>query len=219
MQYLALASDYDGTLAAHGVLAEPARQALIRWRAAGRKVILVTGREIHDFERVCPQLDLFDRIVTENGAVVFDPATRQERLLVPSPPAAFVEEIQRQVKRPLYRGRVIFATTDEYEAAVRAVIARDRLPLSVILNKGAVMVLPAGVDKSTGLRAALAELHIPAEQTIGVGDAENDEPLLAACGFPAAVANALPALKAMARYVSQSSDGAGVAELLKKVEE
>lgn len=217
MPYLALASDYDGTLAAHGVLAEPARTALVEWRAAGRKAILVTGREMGDLERVCPELSLFDRIVAENGAVVFDPATRVERLLVPAPPEAFVQEVQRRVKRPLYRGRVIVATTDEYEADVRAVIEADRLPLAVILNKGAVMVLPLGVDKSTGLRAALEELRIPAEQTIGVGDAENDEALLAACGYPAAVANALPELKAKARYVTSAVDGAGVAELIERM--
>lgn len=217
MSYQALASDYDGTLAAHGVLAEPTRAALARWRAAGRKVILVTGREMGDLERVCPPLELFDRIVAENGAVVFNPATRSERLLVPPPPEKFVQEVQRQVSRPLYRGRVIVATTDEYEAAVRELIAAERLPLHVILNKGAVMVLPHGVDKATGLRAALEELHIAPDQTIGVGDAENDQALLALCGLPVAVANALPELKAQARWVTSAADGAGVAELIDRV--
>jgi hypothetical protein len=47
----------------------------------------------------------------------------------------------------------------------------------VIFNKGAVMVLPASVNKATGLTAALRELRLP-RNVLAVGDAENDHSFL-----------------------------------------
>ena len=87
----------------------------------------------------------------------------------------------------------------------------------IILNKGAVMVLPVGVDKASGLAAALAELGLSAQDIAAVGDAENDETFLRACGFAAAVANALPALKAEADLVTKGDRGAGVVELVEAI--
>ena len=52
------------------------------------------------------------------------------------------------------------------------------LELQVIFNKGAVMVLPAGVNKASGLAAALADLGLSPHNVVGVGDAENDHAFL-----------------------------------------
>ena len=79
-------------------------------------------------------------------------------------------------------------------------------------NKGSVMALPFGVNKASGLMAALAELGIPAHTVVGVGDAENDHAFLAACGCAVAVSNALPSLKAEADIVTVADHGAGVEE-------
>jgi hydroxymethylpyrimidine pyrophosphatase-like HAD family hydrolase len=87
----------------------------------------------------------------------------------------------------------------------------------VILNKDAVMVLPTGVDKASGLRLALAELDISPEQVVGIGDAENDQAFLRLCGCAVAVANALPAVKAEADLVTAGARGAGVAELIDRL--
>ena len=61
MRYHAVACDYDGTLAKDGVLDETTLAALVRTKESGRKLLLVTGRELPDLRRVCPNLDLFDR--------------------------------------------------------------------------------------------------------------------------------------------------------------
>jgi hydroxymethylpyrimidine pyrophosphatase-like HAD family hydrolase len=82
------------------------------------------------------------------------------------------------------------------------------------LNKGAVMVLPASVNKATGLNAALEELGISPRDIVGIGDAENDEAFLLMCGCSVAVANALDALKARADHVTVGEDGAGVREII-----
>jgi hypothetical protein len=67
MRYLALAADYDGTPAADGVVSPAAVAALERVVASGRKLILVTDRQLEDLPRVFPHLDLFHRVVAETA--------------------------------------------------------------------------------------------------------------------------------------------------------
>ena len=71
--FLALAADYDGTIAEHGVVARETLEALQRFKRTGRRLILVTGRRLPSIQRAFPEYSLFDRIVAENGAVLFDP--------------------------------------------------------------------------------------------------------------------------------------------------
>jgi len=73
MYFVALATDYDGTLAEDGRVAEETVAALRSFRQSGRELILVTGRELADLRRVFANLDLFDAAVVENGAVLVDP--------------------------------------------------------------------------------------------------------------------------------------------------
>jgi hypothetical protein len=77
MRYFALATDYDGTLTT--AWSAPQLEALERFGDTGRKLLLVTGRELPDLMRVFPSLDLFDRVVAENGALIYCPTTREEQ--------------------------------------------------------------------------------------------------------------------------------------------
>jgi len=216
MRYLALATDYDGTLAHDGAVDQPTLDALTRARAAKITLIMVTGRDLPDLQRVFPHLALFDRIIAENGALLFNPATQATRMLAPPPPAAFLEALRRKGV-PLSVGRSIVATVQPYEQVVLAAIRDLGLEWHVIFNKGSVMALPASITKATGLEWALDELRIPVERTIGVGDAENDHALLRLCGLGVAVANALPSLKADADLVTTGARGAGVTELIDRL--
>jgi hydroxymethylpyrimidine pyrophosphatase-like HAD family hydrolase len=215
--YRALACDYDGTIATHGVVDQQTLNALDRWRRSGRKLILVTGRELDDLQKVFPQTGSFDLVVAENGALLYRPATGEEVLLAKPPPAEFVAALTARGVGPISVGRVIVATWEPFQDIAQEVISSLNLPLQVVLNKGAVMVIPLGVDKAVGLRAALAELEVSLDQTAGVGDAENDEAMLRACGYSAAVANALQQTKDVADIVTQGSHGAGVAELIDRL--
>jgi HAD superfamily hydrolase (TIGR01484 family) len=214
MRYLALATDYDGTLAEQGTVSEETLDALRRLRESGRRLLLVTGRELDDLRRVFPQFAIFDRIVAENGALLFCPETREERPLAEAPPAALVERLKALGVQPLSVGRVIIATWSPHEQVVLEAIHALGLELQVIFNKGAVMVLPSGVNKAFGLRAALAELALSAHNTVSVGDAENDHALLAECELGIAVENALPMLKERADCTTREARGAGVRELI-----
>jgi len=214
MHYVALATDYDGTIAHDGEVDAPTMAALERLRGASRRLILVTGRELDDLARCMTRLDLFDVVVAENGAVLYWPATKQERTLAAPPPPEFAERLREAGVSPLSVGRVIVASWEPNEGAVLATIRDMGLELQIIFNKGAVMVLPAGVNKESGLRAALDELEISPRNVVAVGDAENDFAFLNLCGMPVAVANALPRLKDAAALVTQGERGAGVAELV-----
>jgi len=217
VHYVALATDYDGTIAHDGVVDEATLAALERLRVACRRLILVTGRELDDLVRVMPRLDLFDRVVAENGALLYCPQTREERTLVAPPLPAFAERLREMEVNPLSVGRVIVASWEPNEAKVLAAIRDLGLELQITFNKGAVMVLPAGVTKESGLRAALEELEISPRNCVAVGDAENDFAFLDLCGLPVAVSNALPSLKADAVLVTEGARGAGVAELVERM--
>ena len=217
MHYIALATDYDGTIAHDGVVDAPTLAALERLRTSGRKLILVTGRELADLLRVMPRIDVFDRVVAENGAVLYRPETKEERLLAPAPPQAFVEALREAEVDPLSVGRAIVATWEPNESKVLAAIRDLGLELQITFNKGAVMVLPAGVTKESGLRAALEEIEISPHNTIAVGDAENDFAFFNMCGMPVAVGNALPMLKQAAVLVTERARGAGVEELIDRL--
>ena len=60
MRFLALACDYDGTLALHGRVDRPTLAALERVRATGRRLIMVTGRELGDLAGTFDHFELFD---------------------------------------------------------------------------------------------------------------------------------------------------------------
>ena len=217
MRFFALATDYDGTLAEHGHVDEATMDALKRLRKSGRKAILVTGRLLGDLEREFPNLEAFDKIVAENGGLLYDPRTKEETLLGAPANMHFVERLQRHVIRPLDVGRVIVATWEPHDAIVLRTIGELGLDLQVIFNKGAVMVLPANVNKATGLESALARLGLSPHNVVSIGDAENDLAFLGASEIGVAVANALESVKAAADMTMSGARGAGVCELIDRL--
>jgi HAD superfamily hydrolase (TIGR01484 family) len=218
MRYHALAADYDGTLAHHGVIDDATWAALRKFRETGRKLVMVTGRELDELlGLVQSNADVFDRIVAENGGLIYEPATKETRILCDPPPAKFAEELKRRGVSRVSVGRVIVATWEPHEDTVLHVIHELGLELQVVFNKGAVMVLPSGVNKATGLCAALDELGLSRHNIVGVGDAENDHALLATCECGVAVANALPSLKEHADFVTKGDHGRGVVELMEEM--
>lgn len=209
-----LASDYDGTITGNGTVTGATQAALDRVASTGRRIVLVTGRLLEELLRIFPGAQRVDRIVAENGAVLHSPADGRTRLLAPPLDPRVPAELARRGVTPLSAGRVICAGTEPHHAVIREVLVQLGSDSHIILNKGAVMVLPRGVDKGSGLTAALQDLGEVRAATVGVGDAENDLALLAAAGMGVAVANAIPALRDAADIVLQGAAGEGVQELI-----
>lgn len=215
MRYLALAVDYDGTLAKDGRVAHATVRALERVAASGRRVVLVTGRELPQLLEIFPDIGVCDRVVAENGALLYRPGTQEIEVLAQSPAEALVLELMRRGVSPLSVGKCVVATVQPHETAVLDAIRDLGLELQVIFNKGAVMVLPPNVNKAYGLLAALGELGLSPHNVVAIGDAENDHALLQLAEYSAAVANAVPALKKVADRTTEKSHGDGVVELIR----
>ena len=214
MRYHVLASDYDGTLADQGAVSPATMEKLRELKATGRRLVLVTGREMKDLVLVFPEYPVFDHIVAENGGLLVNTATGEETALGPAPDPSFINELQQRGVHPLSIGKVILATWEPHEKAVLEAIKATGSERQVIFNKGAVMILPSGINKATGLQALLRSLYLSVHDTVAVGDAENDSSLLQTAECAVAVANALPSLKSMADWVTSKGHGQGVGQLV-----
>lgn len=212
-----LAVDYDGTLAKDGVVRSDVVEALVRCRESGRRLVLVTGRELPELKAVFSHLELFDLVVCENGGLLFAPRDSSETPLATVPPPALVALLNSRNVTPLSVGRTIVATREPHDAAALTAIRELGLELQVIFNKGAVMLLPSGVNKASGLAVALERLGVSAERVVAVGDGENDHALLAFAGLGVAVANAVPMLCQRADWITSQSNGSGVIELIERL--
>jgi hypothetical protein len=217
LYFLALATDYDGTLAHDGVVDPDTRAALRQLKNSGRRLILVTGRELTDLKRAFPEWACCDLIVAENGALLYEPGTGRETVLAPQPPERFVARLRERGVQPLSVGRSIVASCEPMQDMVLETVRELGLELQIVFNKGAVMVLPSGVNKASGLAAALVESGLSPHNVVGIGDAENDHAFLAMCGCSVAVANALDSVKAEADMVTRGAGGDGVRELIEQL--
>lgn len=213
MRFHNLACDYDGTLAWDGRVEQQTLDALRCLKNSGRHLILVTGRRLSDLLNTFSETKLFDMVVVENGAVLVDPNSGKETPLCSAPPVAFAKELARRGVAPLETGRIIISTWQPHENAVLETVRDLGLELQVIFNKGAVMVLPSGINKAFGLKSALRALNLSEHNTVGIGDAENDHSFMEYCEAAVAVENALPMVKETSDWVTQGVHGFGVIEL------
>lgn len=213
MRYTAVALDFDGTIAHDGEVPAHVLEGLERLKQTGRKLLLVTGRELPELLAIFKPIELFDRVVAENGALLYRPQTGERVELGDPPPKALVD-LLRARGVPLSVGASIIATVEPHETVVLQAIRELGLERPVIFNKGAVMILPPGINKASGLARALKELGLSARNLVAAGDAENDHALLDAAEYSVAVANAITTLKEAADRVTIAMRGDGILEVI-----
>jgi hydroxymethylpyrimidine pyrophosphatase-like HAD family hydrolase len=216
MKLTVLAVDYDGTIAVDGVMSAEVRAALERARGNGLTVIVVTGRILGELRRVAGDLSFADAVVAENGAVVAFPRSGRSTALHIPPAPDFLRELTR-------RG-VSFATGEtvieaEASAAPDALAAIRQLeqPLSLLFNRGRMMILPQAVSKATGLMVALDALRLSSHNVLAIGDAENDHELLRSAEIGVAVEWGSAALKKIADEILPGRGPPDVATFIDKV--
>lgn len=211
--FRALAVDFDGTLTHDG--RRPAAHVLAALAAArvdGCRVLLVTGRMLSELRADFPDVEEHvDAIVAENGCVLV--LGGSTRLLAP-PVDDTLAKALTGLGVPFRAGDAILACDGVHAITVLEQVRLLGLDCQLVHNRDALMVLPAGVTKGTGLFEALGDIGVSRHSTIGVGDAENDHALFDVCELGVAVGNAVPALKRHADLVLSGHDGDGVVELL-----
>lgn len=207
-----VALDLDGTLTSGDRLAPETLEAIDQARRGGLVVVLVTGRIGEELKAKFPEIaDHVDALVLENGAVAVTDG-KTHLLSAPVDDALDAALARREV--PYRRGEVLVAVDGEYAATVLEVIGRLGLDCQLVRNRSALMVLPSGVTKGSGLSAVLTELSLSPHNTIAVGDAENDLAMFGSAEIGAAAANAVASVQEHADLVLVREDGAGVADLL-----
>lgn len=213
MRYVVLATGFDGTLARHG-RCDPRSVAMLRALAAsGRKLVLVTSRELRDVLDIFPQANLFDYLIAENGAVVHHPAARESQILAPAPSEMLVHELRRRQVEPLSVGSVAVATSSSYRDTLAAIVQRLGLDCHLLDNGTTVAALPTGVSKASGIEHVLNELGLSAHNLVAIGDSDNDISLFELAEHGVAVANASASLKRAADRVTRASHADGFVEL------
>jgi hydroxymethylpyrimidine pyrophosphatase-like HAD family hydrolase len=210
--FKAVAIDFDGTLAEGSPPTSSVLAAVRSARELGLRLLLVTGRTLTDLCQVFPDVnEHFDLTVAENGAIL-QAAEGHRRLARPIDP-----ELAKALQRrgiSVQSGEVILACDAVHDAAVFEEIRRLDLDCQLIRNRGALMVVPAGVTKASGLAAGLRELGLSAHSAIAIGDAENDLAMLESCELGVAVANSVPVVTQRADVLLDSDDGHGVTAFL-----
>lgn len=213
MKLTVLALDYDGTIAVDGVMSPEVRAALDRARAGGLIVVVVTGRILGDLRRVAGDLSFADAVVAENGAVVASPRTGRSTALHIPPSTEFVRELSRRGVR-FETGETVIEAEASAASEALAAIRQLEQPLSLLFNRGRMMILPQAVSKATGLATALDALRLSSHNVLAIGDAENDHELLRSAEIGVAVQWGSAALKAMADEILPGNGPPAVATFI-----
>jgi len=217
MKFRVLALDYDGTIAQNGKLDPSVKAAILEARVGGLVVVLVTGRILSELSRVAGDLGFLDAIVAENGAVLSF-SSGHSRLIGAPPPAVFLNELRRR-RIDFLAGDCVVESDANLAPQILTVIRQLELPLSLLFNRNRLMVLPQGVSKGIGLRAALSTLRLSVHNAIGIGDAENDHDLLATCEIGVAVGWGSQALQQRADEVLEGEGPSAVASYIRRMAE
>lgn len=204
---VALCVDYDRTLTDPDLRLVPeAVQALVDARRAGKRVVIVSGRDLPFLEERLGHA--CDAIVAENGCLVRGP----DGEVVAAADKWDVQAALDALGVPIEYGRLLASLDVGETARAQDALARAGIEADLIPNRDRVMVLPRGVDKAAGLRRALDLLGVDPARAAAAGDGENDVPMLLAVGHGVAVANAVDALKEVAAEVTARPGGHGVAD-------
>src|SRR4029079_19484503 len=92
LRFAAIATDGDRTLLKAGRMENEVVAALKRYRDAGGMLFLATGETVKQVGEF-PHVHLFDRIICENGPVIYHPATGEEKVLCQGPPRVLQEAL------------------------------------------------------------------------------------------------------------------------------
>jgi phosphoglycolate phosphatase (TIGR01487 family) len=215
----AIAMDFDGTIRSPGgAVATDLLTQLGALRRTGIKLILATGRALPDL-RLLVDVELFDALVVENGAaLVIDGLWRS---LAPGWWRPVRERLLRSFKTAAHE-QVIISLRRERECEARAAIVDidhdegGQYLVSIEFNKESMMLVPKGVNKGSGLEAAIGALGVDARGMLAMGDGENDLSMFRVAGLRVAVRNAVPELSLEADYITLEEDGKGVSEAIER---
>jgi hydroxymethylpyrimidine pyrophosphatase-like HAD family hydrolase len=215
MHISVIATDFDGTISQGDQLAPEVIHVLHRWRERGQFTVLASGRPFEFLHALQQREPVFDLIVAENGAVLYNPRNDEMSLPFGEVPGDLIDMLVK-LGVPLWRGVAIAGTTMPYDDAIWVASRELGLAVHVETNRNEVMLLPPGASKGAGLSNVLKGEGLSARNVLAFGDAENDHSLFEAVEVRVAVANASDSLKAMADHVTPEAGPLGVASFVER---
>lgn len=213
MKFLAVALDYDGTIATNDTLDPQVRIAIAEIRAQNIIVLIVTGRILSELQRVAGDLNFVDAVVAENGATIYFPETGYSRMLGDPAPQNLVQAIRLEGTACTVGECIVEADANE-GTRILATLRRLELPLALLFNRGRLMILPQAVSKATGLKEVFKILRLSVHNAVAIGDAENDHELLKSCECGVAVGWGSGALQSAADLVLPGDGPHAIADFL-----
>jgi len=216
----AIAVDIDGTLTDRNkLLSTRGVEALRRVQEGGTIVSLVSGNVLPIAYGLCTYMGLKGPIVAENGGVVCH-GTEVIELFDMTLPRKALEVLQRNMEvQELFTNR-----WRRTEVAIERWADLDRIrellkgwELEVERTGFAIHIMNAGHGKGAGVKRMGEIIGVRMDEIAAFGDSDNDASMFRQCRFSVAVANASPAAKAAASYISQKEHAEGVIDGLEKL--
>lgn len=109
----------------------------------------------------------------------------------------------------------LYFTSEADRDEFRSLISQRNLEIAGSIGLG-IEVSSKHANKASGLKALCSILSIPLEETLAIGDSDNDRGILQTAGFSVAMGNALPEIRAIASAVTDDCDNDGAAKALEK---
>lgn len=243
-QYKAVIFDVDGTLVPNNGTHVPSNNVINAVRQATKKVhvSIATSRPVFAIASFIKEFDLNGPLIVNGGAEIVNPKTRKTLWGKPMDPQA-IKTMKEILDR--YHINYWFTDSEKdfedfdydnpplvYKAYVRGIdqdilekILQEAEPISSLSlhkvpswhsDKFDIHIAPAEGTKQHGVLELAKILKIDTHEIIGVGDGQNDFPLLMACGLKIAMGNAVDELKAIADYIAPTADKDGVVDIIEK---
>lgn len=243
MQYKALMCDVDGTLIPNksgGMPSEKVKSAIAK-ASKYVHVGIATSRPFCDAEHIINDLALSGPSILTGGAEIYDATNKKILKEYPIPyqelekilPLAnqlhtnvLVNDGEKDVELgtvptdhllQFYMEALETDIADRFIQQVSAIakLAIHKVP-SWTIGKFDIVVTHPSATKQHGIFEVAKILNIQTHEIIGIGDGNNDFPLLMACGLKIAMENAVPELKAIADYIAPPVEEDGVAHIIEK---
>lgn len=111
----------------------------------------------------------------------------------------------------------IFCASTDVREEIFAHLQSLNLPVTMVYSEiASIEISPLGVSKAMGLKKLCKHLEIPIEESIAVGDADNDMEILKAAGLSVAMENAAPYVKELCDVIVADNDHDGCKEAIEK---
>ena len=126
----------------------------------------------------------------------------------------------RDIKTPI--GKIVFAHPDEARIAelIALLAAHPRAAEFDFIRSEKLFyeILPKGIHKGVALSVLATHLGVDIARTVAIGDYDNDIGMLQTAGVGVAVANAAPAVRAVADYMTVSNEEHAIARVIADIE-